>query len=131
MGTNISRVLNVVPLTGPAFKLVSQAFTPVALTKTVTVVLPGKPLTVCVNPADPELGATKLLPPFVLIKYPVAPVTAGHEKVRDEKEIASAAIELLSNSDSANQMGMNGREWILENWRWEKWSKDFEDLLYK
>jgi len=50
---------------------------------------------------------------------------------RDEKEIASAAIELLSNSDSANQMGMNGREWILENWRWEKWSKDFEDLLYK
>jgi phosphatidylinositol alpha-1,6-mannosyltransferase len=50
---------------------------------------------------------------------------------RDEKEIASAAIELLSNSDSANQMGLNGREWILENWRWEKWSKDFEDLLYK
>ncbi len=50
---------------------------------------------------------------------------------RDEKQIAAAAIELLSNSVSANEMGMYGRQWILENWRWEKWSKDFEDLLYK
>ena len=50
---------------------------------------------------------------------------------RDEKLIAAAAIDLLTNLDSAREMGKVGREWILENWRWEKWSKDFEDLLNK
>ena len=50
---------------------------------------------------------------------------------RDEKQIAAAAIDLLTNLDSAREMGKVGREWILENWRWEKWSKDFEDLLNK
>ena len=50
---------------------------------------------------------------------------------RDEKLIAAAAIALLTNLDSAREMGKVGREWILENWRWEKWSKDFEDLLNK
>ena len=50
---------------------------------------------------------------------------------RDEKQIAAAAIDLLTNLDSAREMGKVGREWILQNWRWEKWSKDFEDLLNK
>lgn len=50
---------------------------------------------------------------------------------RDERQIAAAAIDLLTNLDSAREMGKVGREWILENWRWEKWSKDFEDLLNK
>ena len=50
---------------------------------------------------------------------------------RDEKQIAAAAIDLLTNLDSAREMGKVGRQWILENWRWEKWSKDFEDLLNK
>jgi phosphatidylinositol alpha-1,6-mannosyltransferase len=26
-------------------------------------------------------------------------------------------------------MGAAGRQWIVENWRWEIWSKEFEDLL--
>ena len=50
---------------------------------------------------------------------------------RDEKQIAAAAIDLLTNLESAREMGKVGRQWILENWRWEKWSKDFEDLLNK
>jgi phosphatidylinositol alpha-1,6-mannosyltransferase len=49
----------------------------------------------------------------------------------DEKQIASAAIELLNNSDSSKKMGLAGRQWIVDNWRWEIWSKEFEALLNK
>ena len=50
---------------------------------------------------------------------------------KDNKEIASAAIELLTNVESSQKMGIVGRQWIIDNWRWEIWSKDFEDLLNK
>jgi phosphatidylinositol alpha-1,6-mannosyltransferase len=49
----------------------------------------------------------------------------------DEKQIASAAIELLNNSESSKKMGLAGRQWIVNNWRWETWSKEFEALLNK
>jgi phosphatidylinositol alpha-1,6-mannosyltransferase len=49
----------------------------------------------------------------------------------NEQEISAAAIELLSNSTSSKMMGISGRQWIIDNWRWEIWSKDFEDLLQK
>ena len=49
----------------------------------------------------------------------------------DNKQIAAAAVELLTNSDLAKRMGIAGRQWIIDNWRWEIWSKDFEDLLGK
>jgi len=49
----------------------------------------------------------------------------------DEKQIVSAAIELLNNSDSSKKMGLAGRQWIVNNWRWETWSKEFEALLNK
>lgn len=49
----------------------------------------------------------------------------------DEKQIASAAIELLNNSDSSKKMGLAGRQWIVNDWRWEIWSKEFEALLNK
>ena len=49
----------------------------------------------------------------------------------DEKQIASAAIELINNSDSSKKMGLAGRQWIVNNWRWEIWSKEFEALLNK
>ena len=49
----------------------------------------------------------------------------------DEKQIASAAIELLNISDSSKKMGLAGRQWIVNNWRWEIWSKEFEALLNK
>jgi len=49
----------------------------------------------------------------------------------DNKQIASAAIDLLTNVESSQKMGMAGRQWIVDNWRWEIWSKDFEDLLNK
>ena len=47
------------------------------------------------------------------------------------KEIADAAIELLTKVDMSKKMGTGGRQWIVENWRWEIWSRSFEDLLNK
>lgn len=49
----------------------------------------------------------------------------------ENKQIAAAAIELLTNVESSRQMGKAGRQWIVDNWRWEIWSKSFEDLLNK
>jgi len=49
----------------------------------------------------------------------------------DQKQIATAAIELLTNVESSQKMGIAGRQWIIDNWRWEIWSKDFENLLNK
>jgi phosphatidylinositol alpha-1,6-mannosyltransferase len=45
------------------------------------------------------------------------------------QEIAAAAIRLLSDLDQAKKMGTAGREWIIENWRWEIWSQRFNKLL--
>lgn len=49
----------------------------------------------------------------------------------DNKQIATAAIELLTNVESSQKMGIAGRQWIIDNWSWEIWSKDFEDVLNK
>jgi len=49
----------------------------------------------------------------------------------NNKEIADAAIELLTKVDLSKKMGAAGRKWIVENWRWEIWSRSFEDLLNK
>lgn len=43
--------------------------------------------------------------------------------------IAQAVISLLSNSANAREMGMRGRNWIVDQWRWEIWSDKFNDLL--
>jgi len=48
---------------------------------------------------------------------------------QNNQEIAAAAIKLLSDLDQAKKMGAAGREWIIENWRWETWSQRFNELL--
>ena len=47
----------------------------------------------------------------------------------NNQEIAAAAIKLLLDIDGAKAMGLAGREWIIENWRWEIWSQRFNNLL--
>ena len=47
----------------------------------------------------------------------------------DDQQIAKAAIKLLTNIELSKKMGLAGRQWIIDNWRWEIWSKDFEKLL--
>ena len=46
-----------------------------------------------------------------------------------EKEIADAAILLLSDMSKSREMGRTGREWVVSDWRWEIWSKTFNSLF--
>ena len=45
------------------------------------------------------------------------------------RQIAQAAISLLSDPAKAAAMGGAGRTWIIENWRWGIWSQRFNQLL--
>ncbi len=47
----------------------------------------------------------------------------------DNTQIAESAIALLNNPDKAKEMGVFGRQWIIDNWSWEIWSSEFENLL--
>jgi phosphatidyl-myo-inositol dimannoside synthase len=47
----------------------------------------------------------------------------------NDQEIAAAAIKLLQDLARSKSMGLAGREWIIENWRWEIWSERFNKLL--
>jgi len=47
----------------------------------------------------------------------------------DVKAISQSVIELLGNRDACQKMGLAGRQWIEENWRWELWAKEFSGLL--
>lgn len=49
----------------------------------------------------------------------------------NDLEIAQAAISLLSDPAKSQEMGAAGRQWIIDNWRWEIWAKKFEELLSK
>jgi phosphatidylinositol alpha-1,6-mannosyltransferase len=43
--------------------------------------------------------------------------------------VAEAVITLLKNPERASQMGARGRQWIIDEWRWEIWAKKFAQLL--
>jgi phosphatidylinositol alpha-1,6-mannosyltransferase len=47
----------------------------------------------------------------------------------DISQIANAVIEICSDAKRASQMGAAGRNWIVDQWRWEIWSKEFNSLL--
>jgi phosphatidylinositol alpha-1,6-mannosyltransferase len=47
----------------------------------------------------------------------------------NNQQIVKAAIELLNDPEKAQQMGTAGRQWIIDNWRWEIWSARFNELL--
>ena len=44
-------------------------------------------------------------------------------------EIAAAVSQLLRDQDLAHQMGAAGRQWIIDEWRWERWAEQFNSLL--
>ena len=46
-------------------------------------------------------------------------------------EIAEAAIRLLNDSDLSANLGARGRQWIVDQWRWEIWAQLFNKLLLK
>jgi len=43
--------------------------------------------------------------------------------------VAEAAVTLLDNPELARQMGVRGRQWIIDEWRWEIWAQKFAQLL--
>ena len=45
--------------------------------------------------------------------------------------IAAAAVHLLKDPDFASMLGSQGRQWIVEQWRWEIWADIFKKLLLK
>jgi phosphatidylinositol alpha-1,6-mannosyltransferase len=47
----------------------------------------------------------------------------------DNPKITDAIVSLLNDSEKARAMGIAGRQWIVENWRWEIWSAQFNKLL--
>jgi phosphatidylinositol alpha-1,6-mannosyltransferase len=43
--------------------------------------------------------------------------------------IAKAVIDICSDAKRASNMGSAGRNWVVDQWRWEIWSKEFNALL--
>ena len=44
-------------------------------------------------------------------------------------EVASSAINLLSDPVLSQHLGENGRRWVVEQWRWEIWAVKFLELF--
>lgn len=47
----------------------------------------------------------------------------------DSAAIAVAAINLLNDPERATKMGLEGRDWIVQKWRWQIWAGKFEKLI--
>jgi phosphatidylinositol alpha-1,6-mannosyltransferase len=47
----------------------------------------------------------------------------------DKTAVATAVAELLLDADRSKAMGIRGRQWIIEEWRWEMWAARFAQLL--
>ena len=45
------------------------------------------------------------------------------------EQITAAIVEICSDAERASQMGAAGRNWIVDQWRWDIWSKEFNALL--
>ena len=45
------------------------------------------------------------------------------------EQITAAIVEICSDAERASHMGAAGRNWIVEQWRWDFWSEKFNALL--
>jgi phosphatidyl-myo-inositol dimannoside synthase len=48
---------------------------------------------------------------------------------RDRQTVAQSITELLVAPERARTMGLAGRAWIIEEWRWQIWSERFAEIL--
>lgn len=46
-----------------------------------------------------------------------------------KSEVAEAVVELLADSARSHSMGLRGRQWIVQEWRWQIWAERFAQLL--
>jgi phosphatidylinositol alpha-1,6-mannosyltransferase len=56
-------------------------------------------------------------------------VTGAVVDGKDQHVIATSIVNLLEDQEKAREMGRNGREWVINQWRWEIWSEKFRALL--
>lgn len=47
----------------------------------------------------------------------------------DVDQVAGAIIKLCGDAKKASSMGSAGRNWVVDQWRWEIWSNEFNSLL--
>lgn len=50
---------------------------------------------------------------------------------RNPSAVADAILRLLRDPELGKKMGKRGREWIIENWEWSRWSREFNALFTK
>jgi phosphatidylinositol alpha-1,6-mannosyltransferase len=48
---------------------------------------------------------------------------------RKPGDVADAILRLLHNPEMGKEMGTRGRQWIIENWEWKRWSREFNTLF--
>jgi len=48
---------------------------------------------------------------------------------RDVSAVADSIEQLLLDKERACDMGIRGREWVIDQWRWQLWSERFSGLL--
>ena len=48
---------------------------------------------------------------------------------RNPQAVAQSITELLATPERARKMGLAGRAWIIEEWRWQIWSERFAEIL--
>lgn len=48
---------------------------------------------------------------------------------RDERAVAAAVVDILSDRDAAARMGVAGREWVADQWRWDVLGGRLRSLL--
>jgi len=48
---------------------------------------------------------------------------------RDVSAVARSIENLLLDKEGARDMGVRGREWIIDQWRWQIWAERFTSLL--
>jgi len=47
----------------------------------------------------------------------------------DVDQVAQAIVDICADAKRASNMGSAGRNWIVDQWRWENWSSEFNALL--
>jgi phosphatidyl-myo-inositol dimannoside synthase len=47
----------------------------------------------------------------------------------NKADVAAAVIELLLDAQRCKAMGLRGRQWIIQEWRWDIWAARFTQLL--
>ena len=77
------------------------------------------------NESSGEIAGDSGGAPDAVLEGQTGLVVDGTQK----SEVASAVVELLLDPERSQAMGIRGREWIIQEWRWEIWAARFAEIL--